>query len=114
MYMRFVGRKSRVPGAAHLCAAGAVHDRQGMADRLGRLRCVCWDDNRRHIVPMGLWSCVDPGGSAPVPLINQPEIDMSADKDRGIRREKQKRAKELKRQAKQQKQGTPEQSTSKG
>lgn len=75
---------------------------------------VGWDDNRRHIVPMGLWSCVDPGGSAPVPLINQPEIDMSADKDRGIRREKQKRAKELKRQAKQQKQGTPEQSTSKG
>ena len=29
---------------------------------------------------------------------------MSADKDRGIRRQKQKRAKELKRQAKQQKQ----------
>ena len=63
---------------------------------------------------MCLRSCFDAGRSAPVPLINQPEIDMSADKDRGIRREKQKRAKELKRQAKQQKQGTPEQSTSKG
>ncbi len=39
---------------------------------------------------------------------------MSADKDRGTRRQKQKRAKELKRQAKQQKQGGPEQSPSKG
>lgn len=33
---------------------------------------------------------------------------MSADKDRGIRRQKQKRAKELKRQAKQQRQGGTE------
>jgi hypothetical protein len=54
-------------------------------------------------------SCIDAGRSAPAPLINQPEIDMSADKDRGIRRQKQKRAKELKRQAKQQRQGGPEQ-----
>jgi len=34
-------------------------------------------------------------------FINPHEIDMSADKDRGIRRQKQKRAKALKRQAKQ-------------
>jgi len=33
--------------------------------------------------------------------INPHEIDMSADKDRGIRRQKQKRAKALKRQSKQ-------------
>jgi len=39
---------------------------------------------------------------APVfPFIQPHEIDMSADKDRGIRRQKQKRAKALKRQAKQ-------------
>jgi hydroxymethylpyrimidine pyrophosphatase-like HAD family hydrolase len=35
-------------------------------------------------------------------LSDHQEIYMSADKDRGIRRQKQKRAKELKRQAKQQ------------
>jgi len=33
---------------------------------------------------------------------NQQEIDMSADKDRGIRRQKQKRAKARKKQARQQ------------
>jgi hypothetical protein len=42
--------------------------------------------------------------SAKMPRINPPEREMSADKDRGVRREKQKRAKELKRQAKQQQQ----------
>jgi hypothetical protein len=40
------------------------------------------------------------GGTLPAP--RQPEIPMSADKDRGIRRQKQKRAKELKRQLRQQ------------
>jgi hypothetical protein len=35
------------------------------------------------------------------PASNQHEIDMSADKDRGIRRQKQKRAKDMKRQARQ-------------
>lgn len=41
-------------------------------------------------------------GAHPCPFsINSHEIDMSADKDRGIRRQKQKRAKALKREAKQ-------------
>jgi hypothetical protein len=61
-------------------------------------------------VPTGRRSSIDAGRSVPVPLINQPEIDMSADKDRGVRRQKQKRAKDLKKQAKQQKPGGPERS----
>jgi hypothetical protein len=36
------------------------------------------------------------------PASNQHEIDMSADKDRGIRRQKQKRAKDMKRELRQQ------------
>jgi hypothetical protein len=44
-----------------------------------------------------------------VPPINPPtENTMSADKDRGIRREKQKRAKAQKKQAKQPKPATPQ------
>jgi hypothetical protein len=38
---------------------------------------------------------------------DQPEIDMSADKDRGIRRQKQKRAKDRKKQLRQQHAPTP-------
>lgn len=41
-----------------------------------------------------------PEGATP-PATNQPEMIMSADKDRGIRRQKQKRAKDKKKQAQQ-------------
>jgi hypothetical protein len=46
-----------------------------------------------------------------LPIPNQPEVAMSADKHRGIRRQKQKRAKDLKKQPRQQQPNLPRRAT---